>query len=308
MKLLPVYNRNFQILHKEFVQYIKTMGYNRGGKCQYPDCVNEFLFFIENRNIRNISEVTASEIIAYQLYLSERPNQIRSGGLSESYIKIHIYSLRLFFDYLLDTEQINYSPARLPKFSLKRHKERNILTIEEIQQLYNACESKFDRSIISLAYGCGLRRSELQNLNITDVHLSKGIIVIRDSKNHKNRIIPMSDGVLKDIREYLAYDRMKYFNNGITTNSFFVNSRGVRKNGMDINSRLKQLITKMNNPVIMNKEITLHCLRHSIATHLLDNGTSIEFVKEFLGHSDIDTAMLYSKRRKLKLKILNQLR
>jgi len=165
-----------------------------------------------------------------------------------------------------------------------------------------------DRAIISLAYGCGLRRSELQNLNVSDVYIDRGIIIIRDSKNHKNRTVPMSEGVLKDIREYLIYERMKYFNKGISTYAFFVNNRGVRKNGMDINNRLKQLIIKTQNPIMVGKEITLHCLRHSIATHLLDNGATIEFVKQFLGHSDIDTAMLYSKRRKLKLKILNQLR
>jgi integrase/recombinase XerD len=209
---------------------------------------------------------------------------------------------------LLDTDQIEYSPAHLPKFSLKRHKERNILATEEIQQLYNICTSSQDRAILSLAYGCGLRRSELQNLNINDVFLSNGIIVIRDSKNHKNRTVPMSDGVLKDIREYIVHERTKYFNMGISSNAFFLNCRGVRKNGADINHRLKQMIVKTQNPIMISKEITLHCLRHSIATHLLDNGATIEFIKQFLGHSDIDTAMLYSKRRKQKMTILNQLR
>lgn len=308
MKLLPVYNKQFKILLKEFEMFTRTMGYNRGKNCQYPDCVNEFLFFIETRNIRNIRDVNASEIIAYQIYLSERPNQIRGGGLSDSYIKIHILSLRLFFDYLLDTNQIEYSPAHLPKFSLKRYKERNILTTEEMQQLYNTCESRQDRAIISLAYGCGMRRSELQNLNINDVSLSNGIIVIRDSKNHKNRTIPMSDGVLKDIKEYLVYERMNQSEKSMYTHSFFLNCKGQRKSGMDMNTRLKQLIIKTQNPIMVSKEITLHCLRHSIATHLLDNGATIEFVKQFLGHSNIDTAMLYSKRRKLQLKILNQIR
>jgi site-specific recombinase XerD len=101
MKLLPVYNRKFLILHKEFEMFVKTMGYNRGKRCLYPDCVNEFMFFLENRGIKNICNVTATEIIAYQLYLSERPNQIHGGGLSDSYIKTHLFSLRLFFDYLL---------------------------------------------------------------------------------------------------------------------------------------------------------------------------------------------------------------
>jgi len=308
MKLLPVYNRRFKILHKEFELYAKTVGYNRGKDSHYPDCVNEFLFFIENRNIKNICDVTASEIIAYKIYLSERPNQLRSGGISDSWIKTHLFSLRLFFDYLIDTNQVEYSPAHLPKFSLKKYKERNILTNEEIKQLYSICESREDRAILSLAYGCGLRRSEMQNLNLADVNLNREIIIIRDGKNHKNRTVPMSVGVIKDIREYIIYERMNYFTKGISSNAFFLNKRCVRKNGENINLRLKQMIIKTRNPVMASKEITLHCLRHSIATHLFDNGAPIEYVKQFLGHSDIDTAMVYSKRRKQHMKILNQLR
>lgn len=309
MKHLPVYNRQFQLLHEEFEQFVKTKGYNRGKNCLYPDCVKEFLFFIETRGIKKIRDVSASEIITYQVYLSERPNQRRGGGLSDSYIKCHLFSLRLFFDYLLDTDIIKNSPARLPKFYLNRNKERSVLTTEEIKQLYNVCESKIDTAILSLAYGCGLRRSELENLNISDVLLLQGIIIIRDSKNHKSRTVPMSDAVLKDIREFIVYERMKYLNGSkCVTNALFINNKGMRKSGADINIRLKQLIVKTQNPVMIRKEITLHCLRHSIATHLLDNGATIEFIQQFLGHSDIDTAMIYAKRRKQKMKILNQIR
>jgi integrase/recombinase XerD len=309
MKRLPVYNIKFNVLLNDFEQFIKTKGYSRGKDCMYPVCVREFLFFIENKSINDIREVTAAEIIAYHMYLSERPNQLRGGGLSDSTIKSHLYSLRLFFDYLLDTEEIEYSPARLPKFSRKKYKERNILTVEEINQLYQTCESKQDKAIISLAYGCGLRRSELEKLNTNDVHLHKGIIVIRDSKNHKSRTVPMSDRVLKDIKEYIIYERMKYFNkSSIPEYALFINMRGFRRSGAEMNNRLKQMIQNTHNTAMIEKEITLHCLRHSIATHLLDNGATLEFVQHFLGHSDIDTALIYSKRRKLKLIIQNQIR
>lgn len=309
MKCLPVYNLKFRTLLDEFDQFIKTKGYSRGKNDMYPSCVREFLFFIENRDIRMIQDVTASDIIAYHMYLSVRPNQIFDGGLSDSYIQTHLFSLRLFFDYLLDTEEIDASPAHLPKFTRGRYQERNILTIEEIQQLYGVCETKQDRILISLAYGCGLRRSELEKLNISDVLLHKGIIIIRDSKNYKSRTVPMSDAVLKDVREYIIYERLKSTNKGTsTTHALFIDGKGDRKSGSGMNNRLKQLINKTNTQIMIDKEITLHCLRHSIATHLLDNGASLDFVRQFLGHTDIDTALIYSKRRKQKLLIQNQIR
>ncbi|MFA6925293.1 MAG: tyrosine-type recombinase/integrase [Bacteroidales bacterium] len=309
MKHLPIYNQTYENYYKEFNSFIKTKGYSRCNNSMYPSCVREFLFFIESRQIDEIKKITATEIIAYHEYLMERPNQRRGGGLSDSMIKNNLFSLRLFFDYLLDTDVIDSSPARLPKFTLKRFKERNILTLEEVKQLYNVCESRKDRAIISLAYGCGLRRSELEKLDTSDVHLQKGVVIIRDSKNHKSRAIPLSDNVLKDLKEYVLNERMNYIQLDKTpTHALFINELGLRKRGADINKRLKQLIEKTQNPEILKKEITLHCLRHSIATHLLDNGATIEFVQHFLGHSNIDTAHIYSKKRKQRIKILSQIR
>ena len=309
MKHLPIYNPVFETYHKEFRQFIITKGYSRGKDTMNASGVREFLFFIESRQVYEIKDVTAKEIISYYEYLIERPNQRREGGLSDSTIKNQLFALRLFFDYLLDTDVIENSPARLPKFSLKRFKERNILTIEEVKQLYAVCETKQDRAMISLAYGCGLRRSELEHLDSSDVLLQKGMLIIRDSKNHKNRTIPLSDIVLKDIKEYILYERVDNIQpHTLPSHAFFITKAGVRQKGEDMNNRLKQLIEKTQNPEITRKEITLHCLRHSIATHLLDNGATIEFVQHFLGHSDIDTVHIYAKKRKQRTKLMSQMR
>ena len=309
MQHLPLYNPVFEALYRDFASMIRTKGYSRGINTMYPSCVREFLFFIENKGITTIQQVEATEIIAYHEYLSTRPNQRREGGLSDSMIKSHLFSLRLFFDYLLDIGELDSSPARLPKFTVKRHKERNILTVEEIKQLYASCENMRDIALISVAYGCGLRRNEIYKLDVGDVHLHKGILIVRDSKNHKNRTIPVSDGVLKNLKDYIIYERPKYLQHSKQyENAFFVNERGDRWSGAYMNNRLHKLIERTQNPEIQRKEITLHCLRHSIATHLLDNGATIEFVQQFLGHSDIDTAHIYAKKRKQRMAILSQIR
>ena len=111
-------------------------------------------------------------------------------------------------------------------------------------------------------------------------------------------------GASADLKDYLIYERAKYItkNNYESNPSFLINNQGTRMNGEMLNSRLKELIKLTKNYSLEQKEITLHCLRHSIATHLMDNGANIEFVQALLGHAEIDTAHLYSKRRKQQLR------
>lgn len=310
MLSLPLHNKYFEELYKEFDRFVVTKNYGKGKNKMYQACVREFLFFIETKGFVTIQQIKASEIIAYYEYIRERPNQRKEGGLSESMIRHHLFSMRLFFDYLLETGEIQSSPARLPKFQIGKANERNICTVEEILQLYDACETKWDKALLSIAYGCGLRRTEIQNLNTTDVLLHKGMLIVREGKGNKSRTVPLSNNVIKDLKEYLIYERAKYFlqNNFEDTPAFFINNTGTRMLGDKLNGRLKELILKTNNAQLIRKEITLHCLRHSIATHLIDKGASIEFVQQLLGHAEIDTAHLYSKRRKQQLKIKSQLK
>ncbi len=308
MIILPLQNKHFEKLDKEFNDFVQMQGYSIKGKKKvyFPSRVREFLFFIEQKGINRIRQVIALDIIAYQNYLKERPNQRSDGGLADSTINHHLQALRLFFDYLLDTEQVDSCPARLPKFNLGKYKERNIASIEEIKEIYSACEAKRDKAIVSIAYGCGLRRHEIYQLNTVDVMLHKGMLLVRDGKGGKSRNIPMSDKVVQDLKEYLIYERQTYTRDNKSTPAFILNNYGNRMKGDKIGERLKQIIKLTNNPTLISKEITLHCLRHSIATHLLDNGATIEFVQEFLGHKDIDTSHRYSKRRRQKTNILKQ--
>lgn len=310
MKHLPINSPHFTAFYKDFDVFVKARGYRQGKGSMIQSCVREFLFFTENKGFSTIQQVKAPQIVDYYEYLRERPNQRRDGGLSESMIRHHLYSLRLFFDHLIDSGELDSSPARLPKFQIGKHKERNLCTVEEIKQMYSVCQNKTERALLGIAYGCGLRRSEIQNLNTTDVLLHKGVLIVREGKNGKSRTVPISDNVIKDLKEYIIYERSKNFTskNFEETPSLFLNKIGKRMAGDKHNNALREIINRTQNPELIRKEITLHCLRHSIATHLMDNGASIEFVQQLLGHAEIDTAHLYSKRRKQQLKILSQIR
>lgn len=299
MKNLPLYNPAYQSLYEAFYKAIIAKGYSKGKDSVYPSCAREFMYFLEKRHISDIKAVQAKDIIAYYDYLNERPNQRREGGLSGVTIRKHIYSLRLFFDYLVETKAIDSSPAALPKFQYGHYNERNILTVEEVKLLYQATENSLERALLAVAYGCGLRRSEIEKLNTGDVVFQKGVLNVREGKNNKNRTVPMSDSVIKYLREYAVNERPRRLELTYSyCEAFFINTRGSRMKGLTMLEILKAIIARTGKQSILSKNITLHCLRHSIATHLLDNDAGIEFVRKFLGHAMLDTTHLYSKRRK----------
>ena len=132
----------------------------------------------------------------------------------------------------------------------------------------------------------------------------KGILNVRKGKGNKSRTILMSDTIIKDLKEYVSYERNKRIANNLPLcPAFFLNKFGGRMDGQSYNYKLKKIIERTQNPKLSGMDISLHNLRHSIATHLLDNGATIEFVRRFMGHSHIDTTHLYSKRRKLRMLI-----
>ena len=309
MKSLPINNPEFERLYKEFDDFIRLKGYSRGKNTSYPSCVREFLFFIENRGVDQIKAVVAFDVIQYYEYLRERPNQRREGGLSESMIRGHLFSLRLFFDYLMDMGEVTASAAHLPKLNIGTHGNRNALTIDEIKEVNRACITKMEKALIAIAYGCGLRRTEIELLDVNDVNLSRGILTVRDGKGGKSRTVPLSDTGVKTLREYIVEERPTLFpHEGMEiTPAFFINKSGDRMKGQYLGDLLKGILERTQNPIILGKNITLHCLRHSISTHLLDNGAEIEFVQEFLGHSHMDTTTVYSRRRKQRLNLYNKI-
>lgn len=309
MKHLPLQNERFERIFCDFRQFIRVKAYSRGKNEMYPACVREFLFFAETRQILDIQDVKAIDIFTYHKYLSERPNQRRAGGLSDSMIRHHLFSLRLLFDYLMDTGVIESSPAHLQKFNLVKYKERQILTEEEIKELFQVAIDKREKALLAIAYGCGLRRTEIVNLDVGDILFHKGTLTVRDGKFGKSRVVPLSDNILTNLREYLINERFKYITlpSSASVTAFLLNNKGARTNGQYLANMLHRIIERTQNPVIQHKQITLHCLRHSIATHLLDHGASMEFVQEFLGHAEIDSSTLYAKRRKQRTKIQSQI-
>lgn len=283
--------RNSEAL-KEFSIHLANIGYSKNTQYQVPFCIKEFLMQT-NKTIVNIKQ---ADILNFIDYLQHRPLMRSEGLLSESMIQHYTYALKVFFSWLEQTSQITSNPISNIKFKKANYTPREPLTQQQIQQLFKATENIKERAALHLFYSCGLRRTEAVDLNTNDIHFGTGLLYVREGKGAKRRVIPINPAVKKVFEQYL---KNRY--NPHKEEAFMLNSIGIRMSGDIYNKTLKQILHK-SEISHLKSHISLHHLRHSIATHLLENGMSIEFVREFLGHSNLEATQIYAKVNK---KMLN---
>jgi integrase/recombinase XerD len=273
-------------LKEKFKVHIQQLGYSKSSVNMLPNCVVEFLQYT---NINEPKEATQEHINSFYEYLQNRKHKRKETTLSESFINHNIYALKVFFNWLEQTNQIKYNPISNLKFKRPKPNTREPLTQEEIKELFAVTETSKEIAILHLFYSCGLRRTEAEYINTADIHFTKNLLYVREGKGAKRRVIPITEKVKRELESYFENDRK----NQIVKDqeAFFLNTSYARMKGDQYNKILKQILQRTE----INKEITLHHLRHSIATHLLENGLSIEFVRDFLGHSYLEATQIYAK-------------
>jgi integrase/recombinase XerD len=280
---------------KQFRIHLERLGYSKSSVQMFPSCVKEFLEFTR----KPIEEIEPQNITNYHQHLQERPNKRRPGGLSESYITHHIYALKLFFTWQQEKGSIIENPISSLEFKAPTSKPREILTQEEIKQLFKATKSLKERAVLALFYGCGLRRTEGEKLNLKDIHFRSNILYVREGKGSKRRAVPLSPRVKTELWNYAINERLAVENE----TAFMTNQIHKRTRGSSYNNILKTILDNAG----IQKEITLHCLRHSIATHLLESGLSVEYVRDFLGHKHLESTQIYTRVKNKQLWNLNSI-
>jgi integrase/recombinase XerD len=150
-----------------------------------------------------------------------------------------------------------------------------------------------DKAMLTIYYGCGLRRNEGLHIELNDIFWDKQLLYVSKGKNNKERFVPISKAGLKHLENYL-YDARPLLIKDHKEELFFINERGKPMQGQMMLLRLDQLVTRTENITLQEKEIGLHTLRHSIATHLLSNGMKLEKIKDFLGHSSLESTQIYT--------------
>jgi integrase/recombinase XerD len=271
---------------------LERLGYSPASRKVMQGYVREFLHYLQSNQL-GIETLTTQHIAHYLTHLEERPNLTRGGTLSESSLAYHIFSLKALFTYLEQGAFIPVNPMSSLVLKSPVKREREAMSREMIQCLYEAAETLRDRAMLGLFYGLGLRRSEAEKLNIADVSLKSSVLYVREGKGRKRRAVPMSEQVKQDLYNYLCYERGFYVRRPTEDNrqAFMLNRYGNRMRGLSYDRHLKQLLEKAGLPL----HWSLHHLRHSIATHLLEGGMPLEQVRDFLGHSMLETTQLYTK-------------
>jgi len=223
-------------------------------------------------------------------------------GKSARTISRKVASLRSFHQFLLRERVTNHDPSyqiEHPQFDSVLPK---FLTIEEVDALTAAIPKSKpqgirDYALVELLYATGMRISECTQLDIEDVQLSMGFVRVL-GKGQKERIIPLNQTSIHLITTYLEQARSKLFKPGGDDKALFINQAGKRLTRQGIAKLLKQHALRAN----LTKEITPHLLRHTFATHLIENGADLRAVQEMLGHSDISTTQIYTHIGKKRLK------
>jgi integrase/recombinase XerD len=253
-----------------FQNYMRSKRFSENTVKVYTDAVRSFLKFFHEKEMEAI---TNDDVIRFNV------EYILANQLSVSYQNQVVNAIKLFFsttaDRLLDPELV----MRPKREKLLPH----VLSKNEVKKLLGLTKNFKHRTMLSLIYACGLRRGELLSLMPRDIRSDRNVILIKQAKGKKDRMVPLSQKMLEMLREYyLLYRPKKYLFEGL-------------REGYPYDERSLQLVMKQAvSRAGIDKRATLHWLRHSFATHLLEGGTDIRFIQELLGHNSSRTTEIYT--------------
>ena len=274
----------------QFRKELQNLGYSKTVVNNYPKQIRALLSHFK----KSFAEIHTQDILDYHLHLKTIIGTRTKKPFSESYIHSILLAIKLYFEYLQRTGAIIINPYQL-KIKSPKSEERKIFTQEEIEELYS--KSNLQQTIIlHLCYACGMRRNEAVELKTNDIDLENCLLYIRKGKGRKRRVIPFTKQVKKDIEFFLSveterfantYENIKQRNEQKNKTQNLLNITATR-----IYEEFKKLLKKAG---LDNQKFTLHCLRHTIATQLLEQGMELEKVRDFLGHEYLGTTQIYTR-------------
>jgi integrase/recombinase XerD len=296
-------NTSYREIQNQYSIWLDTLGFSLGVVNDYPKRIRDFFEWLEQQGVSLINRLTQKNISEYFEYLQNRPNKRRTGHLlSVSHLNHNFIAIDKLLEFL-HSQGLQTVPSPT-NYRMKVDKDDRIRKIETLSQeqikiLYGAIENtyphfKFEhreqkhhqlKLIFALYYGCGLRLTEGVKIQIQNIDFERRTVFVEKGKNYKDRIIPMSAGVYNELQNYIYNFRNKI---KLPHNRLFITAKN------DLNKMLKELQSVCENEQIQQKRLSMHVLRHSIATNLLKNGMSIENISLFLGHSSLESTQIYT--------------
>jgi integrase/recombinase XerD len=265
---------------------------------------------MESRKVFELQDITSFEVSEFYSHLKVRKNRRTGQPLTEKFVFRIVRSVQEYFGYALAVGKIAAHPAsHLRLRSRRRRAARHIFTQSDIGELYRTAETLQERAILHVGYGCGLRVSEISALNIDDIRTRENTVIVRSGKMGKSRIIPISQKISDELKEFIfSFERKNDLSFGkvpADAGYVFYDHKARRMKQWTLNKRLKEMIKRTKFGKRLTDEqltkIGVHTLRHSIATHLLENGMRLRLVQSFLGHNQVETTEIYTHIRQYQI-------
>lgn len=278
-------------MKEQIIDYLHYLTIERGlsqnTRKSYERDLEQYLTFLTEQHIKDWQAVDRVLILSFL-------QQLQQSGKSSATIIRMVSSLRRFHQFLRQERFTDHDPMQHIDSPKKQQKLPDTLSLSEVERLIETPDTKEvlgirDRAILEVMYATGLRVSELIGLQLKDLHLSMGLLQTT-GKGDKERIVPLGDLAIQWIETYLEEARPFLTRKHPEESHLFVNNHGKQLSRQGIWKNLKALVRKAG----ITKNVTPHTLRHSFATHLLENGADLRTVQELLGHTDISTTQIYT--------------
>lgn len=273
-------------LLEQFITYLKVerqMSSNTAAA--YRNDLNQYVASLSTLGIETFQQVERHMIVSHM-------ERLMSQGKSRSTIRRATSSIRSFHQFLLERRLVDHDPSRHLDLPKPERKLPVVWSKDDVFALLDSVQgndplTRRDQAMLELLYGTGMRVSELLGLDLKDLQLELGFLSCH-GKGDKTRIIPISGTAIDRVETYIELARNGL--GGKQTEALFLNSRGERLSRQGFWKMIKRRARNAG----IEKEITPHVLRHSFATHLLENGADLRAVQEMLGHADLSTTQMYT--------------
>lgn len=263
----------------------------------YGNDLRRFVQYLKGRGTSTWKQVSHEDVTGY---LESRARELSPRSRARN-----LAAIRSFFKYLVASRALDANPASRVRFPRVRIGLPKFLTNEEVETLLKGPDptkplGQRDRAMFELLYATGLRVSELAGLKLQQVHLDAGYVVVR-GKGDKERLVPMGEWACEALRDYLEGGRVALLGRGFHQN-VFLNHRANNISRQGVWKIIKQYAHLCG----IHKNLTPHVLRHSFATHLLENGADLRSLQSMLGHADISTTQIYTHVARARLKEIHR--
>ena len=272
----------------DFIDYLVVeKGLSNNTQESYRFDLIDFSNYLNNHHINDLRSLSEKDITDYLAYLKDNKK------LKARSIERHLTTLRMLYKYLIKNEIIDTDiTSNIDNLKLGRHLP-DVLSIDEVNSLLDIkLETIYDirtKAMLEIMYSSGLRVSELVNLELSDIDLFNDTILI-NGKGSKERIVPIGEYSKKYLNDYLEIRNSLIKRKHGNPNKLFLNNHGMPITRNGFNYLLNEILKEKG----IDKKVTPHTLRHSFATHMLDNGADLRSIQELLGHSDIVTTRIYT--------------